>query len=51
MTVDTHDGLISFLGYMQHIGVDLLRIRWQSALRDVDKGGSAPYSTWKTLEY
>ena len=44
VTTDTHYDLISFLGYMQHMGVDFLPIKWQPALGDVGRGGSARIS-------
>ncbi len=39
-----HHDLISFLGLMQKSGVDFLPIKWQPALEDLGKGGSAGVS-------
>lgn len=45
---DTHYDLISFLGYMQQKRVDFLPIKWQPALGDVGRGGSARISQAQT---
>ena len=37
----SHYDLISFLGLMQQLGVDLLPIKWQPALESLGVGGSA----------
>jgi Protein tyrosine and serine/threonine kinase len=39
-----HHDLISFLALMQHCGVDFLPIKWQPALEDLGRGGSADVS-------
>ena len=39
-----HHDLISFMGLMQRYGVDLLPIKWQPALADLGRGGSASVS-------
>lgn len=41
---DNHHDLISFLGYMQGLGVDFLPIKWQTGLKDAGRGGSARVS-------
>ena len=40
----SHYDLISFLGLMQQLGVDLLPIKWQPALENLGIGGSANIS-------
>ncbi|KAL9038077.1 MAG: hypothetical protein Q9180_003353, partial [Flavoplaca navasiana] len=41
---EDHRDLISFLGYMQYLGVDFLPIKWHPGLKDVGTGGSARVS-------
>lgn len=43
-TIAKHDDLVSFMGLMQKCGVDLLPIKWQPALADLGRGGSANVS-------
>ena len=40
----SHSDLISFLGYMQKSGIDFLPIKWQPAVPDLGRGGSARIS-------
>lgn len=39
-----HSDLISLLGRFQHCGIDYLPIKWQPALKDLGRGGSARVS-------